>query len=104
MPRTSNRTAQTDPVAALAAQVAALTELVASLAGNTTAAPTPAPAKAPAKAAKAAKVYSWKPWACSKFGIPATVGASFAYNGKNGTTDHVVVGIDADGTVRSTRA
>ena len=96
----------------LAAQVAALTELVATLAANASA-PTPAPAKEPRKrsgrtaakpAAKGAKVYSWKPWACAKFGIPSTVGMTFAYNGKNGTTDHRVIEVTADGIVKSVRA
>jgi hypothetical protein len=109
MARTTRTTTKpSDPVAALTAQVAALAEMVAALTAGTTA-PNPVPAKAtrtrkaPTKA-KAAKVYSWKPWACAKFGIPAIEGASFAYNGKNATTDHVVTKVDTDGTVHSVRA
>lgn len=113
MARSTTRTAQSDPVAALAAQVAALTEMVAALtAGTTQQATTPKPTtrtrstakSAKPKSGKGSKVYTWKPWACAKFGIPAVVGASFAYNGKNGTTDHVVTSVSADGIVTSVRA
>lgn len=104
------RSTQTDAIATLTAQVAALTEMVAAMSANTPATPaTPArktraskPGKG--KPAKGAKVYTWKPWACAKFGIPSIVGASFAYSGKNGTTDHIVTAVSADGIVSSVRA
>lgn len=100
-----------DPVATLAEQVAALTAMVAALTANQGTAPVPAKAKggkgkpaAKKSTAKGAKVYTWKPWACAKFGIPSTVGMTFAYHGKNGTTDHVVTAVSPDGIVSSIRA
>lgn len=105
---TRSTTRTTDPVSTLAEQVAQLTEMVAALTANGStipAAATPRKRSTTAKkSSKGAKVYTWKPWACSKFGIPSTVGASFAYSGKNGTTDHIVTAVSADGIVSSVRA
>lgn len=104
------RSTQTDAIATLTAQVAALAEIVAGLTATPAPNPEPTPArkarasKPKSKPAKGAKVYTWKPWACAKFGIPSTVGASFAYSGKNGTTDHIVTAVSADGIVSSVRA
>lgn len=104
---TMARSTNSPDIATLTAQVAALTEMVAALTG-TVQAPTPEPkprkTAAKSKPAKGAKVYTWKPWACAKFGIPSTVGMTFAYSGKNGTTDHRVIAVSADGIVSSVRA
>lgn len=103
--------ASKNDIQALTALVAQLAQQVSDLTdaqnGRTMAAPSPAPAKRSSKKApaKGAKVYAWKPWACSKFGIPAKVGATFDYVGKSGTaTTHRVTAISADGIVSSVRA
>lgn len=53
-----------------------------------------------------AKTYTWRPWACARFAIPAKVGETFAYESKRSGTSNVhrVTAVAKDGTVTSVRA